>query len=118
MNLNLRPCLVLLVFISSLALAQQKPLQIDTLYTGGAYLGPGWLYAAGDSLKFASLGLNDRKWQPADPWQRIADQKLKPGIGWMRLHFKVAKNLINRPLLFITDQDCATECLVLKLLVV
>jgi hypothetical protein len=105
----MRKCLllVLLMFTSALALAQQPHLnsgsiEIKQLPSEGIPLNEGWKVQTEDNPAFAAPDYNDKEWPAVNIGQPSSAflQKSKGGVVWLRLHFTLASAGLSAKYLF------------------
>ena len=104
--MKLSPCslTVLLMLLTIIIAAQAQAQPVTTLSSDQLQNGKsveldklGWKYAPGDEPQFADPQFDDRAWATLTDSAKPEDSAWS-GIGWFRLHLRVAPELANVPL--------------------
>ncbi|WP_229376626.1 ATP-binding protein [Fibrella aquatilis] len=103
---------VVLLGLSTIAVAQQRVLRLDTLpKSGEIMLEKEWRWHSGDNRAWASPSFNDNRWDSIRP-TRMMSMVSKPvsnTVSWLRLYFSVDSLLFTRQLYFNVAQAGASE---------
>lgn len=91
---------ILFLILFTSAAHAQTPIRIDSLPESGRLLNKGWRWHAGDNPDWASVTLDDSRWDTikAAPLIKDAPQFQQKQIGWFRIRFVLDSAVAAQPL--------------------
>ena len=99
----------ILIFAYSISFAQY--FRIDSIPNERIVLDKAWKWHLGDNYAWADSKFDDSNWEAIDPVQDITSLTELPskGIGWLRIHLRVAPSVRGQTLALYVRQAGATE---------